>query len=253
MFARLRGLLFGPYGLGLVLLGLLVKPSRKEQWVLVVWLAAVALFILGVSQGNRQHEYYQLPLVPVAAILAGRAVSALLQPRSLRLNLVISSRRAGLWLSVALLALNLRAGLINLEPMWEQTDLLLDVAAAAERYSPPNDPIAVLHDWARVPEVFYYADRRGWSLWLERTSEGEYHRLIIAERKRTADGWRVDTVLESSIDRMDTLRDQGASRLVVSLEKGSREEFLRSHVGQQLSERYLLIASDDHWLVYDLS
>jgi len=253
MLSRLRGLLLGPYGFTLMLIGLLVKPSRKTQWVLVAWLVAVILFVLGVSQGNRQHEYYQLPLVPVAAILVGRAVSALLESRSLGLNLIIGSRHAGLWLSVALLALNLRAGIIYLAPMWEQTDLLLDIAAAAEHYSPQNEPIAILHDWARVPEVFYYADRRGWSLWLERTPEGEYHRLIIAERQRTADGWRVDTVLESSIDRMDTLRDQGASRLVVSLEKGSREEFLRSHVGQQLSERYLLIASDDHWLVYDLS
>jgi len=253
MLTRMRGLLLGPYGLALMLLGLLLRPSSKRQWLLVVWLAAVVLFVLGVPQGNRQHEYYQLPIVPVAAIFVGRAVSALLQPRSLRLDLLLIGRRAGLWLSVILLALNLRAGVLGLGPMCEQTDLLLKVAAATQQYSPPGEPVAILHDWARVPEVFYYADRRGWSLWLERTPEGEYGQLIIAERKRTAYGWRVDTVLESSTDRLDLLRDQGASRLVVSLEKGTRDEFLRSHVGQQITDRHPLIASDDHWLVYDLS
>ncbi len=41
--------------------------------VVVVWLAAVLLFILASAEGNRYHEFHQLPMLPPAALLFGLA------------------------------------------------------------------------------------------------------------------------------------------------------------------------------------
>lgn len=251
MFARLRGPILGRYGLALLLLGLLIRPQRREL-PLYAWLAAAGLFVLGVAQGNRQHEYYQLPLVPVAALFIGKALDALLNPETLRLDLLLVRRRVGMVLSALLLLLHARGIESYLAPMYTQARVLLDVAQATQAWSPAGGAIVIMHDWARVPEVFYYADRRGWSLWLERTPAGEYGRLIVAERQMTPDGWRVVERLESDIARLEMLRSLGATRLVVSLERGTAVEFLRSPIGQMLSARYPLLASEEHWIIYDV-
>src|SRR5207244_7733176 len=43
-----------------------IARARMFQW----WLAAMILFIVIVGYGNR-HQWYQLPLIPIAAVLAG--------------------------------------------------------------------------------------------------------------------------------------------------------------------------------------
>ena len=252
MFSRLRGVILGRYGSLLFVLGLALVPTTTKEHMLYVWLAVIGLFVLGVAQGNRQHEYYQLPLVPVGSLFIGKACSALLKPRALRLNAILARERLGALVVAVCLLLGLRGAVLTLEPMYEQATVLLEVAAAARELTPEDAPVAILHDWARVPEVFYYAHRQGWSLWLERTPEGEYGRLIVAERQRTPSGWRVVDGLEDGIDRLELLRAQGASALVVSLEKGSSEEFDRSDVGAALERSYPRIGRGEHWLVYDL-
>jgi len=252
ILTRLRGLILGNYGFLLFLAGLAMAPKKREEWVLYSWLGAVALFVLVVAQGNRQHEYYQLPVVPVGALFVGKALAALLRPGTLDLELLLIRRHAGAVLVVLLLMLSLRGALRSLAPMYAQSSVLLEVAEATQRLTPAQQPVAILHDWARVPEVFYYAHRRGWSLWLERTPEGEYDRLIISVREKTPSGWRVQEKLESGIERFELLRSLGATSLVVSLEKGTPEEFARSPIGKALDQRYRLVGLGEHWVIYDL-
>lgn len=252
MLNRFRGVILGRYGFLLFIAGLAIAPQKREERLLYVWLAAVLLFVLGVAEGNRQHEYYQLPIVPVAALFAGKALAALLKPGAIRLNILLIGRYAGAAVVATVISLSLRGALASLRPMYAQTTILLDIARATRDLTPVGAPVAILHDWARVPEVFYYANRRGWSIWLERTPEGEYGRLIVAERIAEPSGWRIANKLESDIDRFEMLRSQGASSLVVSLERGTEEEFSRSAIGEALSRRYYLVGAGEHWLVYDL-
>src|SRR5437762_5423121 len=54
------------------LVGLFVAPRGKYTGVFHWWLTAMILFIIVVGYGNR-HPWYQLPLVPIAAVFAGVA------------------------------------------------------------------------------------------------------------------------------------------------------------------------------------
>ena len=62
-----------PAGFALALFGLVVCWARPASRVVVVWLAAVLLFILASAEGNRYHEFHQLPMLPPAALLFGLA------------------------------------------------------------------------------------------------------------------------------------------------------------------------------------
>jgi len=252
MFVRLRSVILSRYVLALAALGLAIRP-RREEWPLYGWLLGMGLFILFAAQGNRQHEYYQLPLVPICCLFGGKAASALLAPEALKVDLAFIGKRLGAVIVALALILSVRGAKAGLDERLRQTDVLLDVALATAEHTPAGAPVAIIHDWARVPEVFYYADRRGWSLWIERDAEGRYGRLIISERVLGVDGWQVVERLEQDAERIALLRAQGAERLVVSLEKGDRAAFDAGPIGTELAEMYALVAADDHWLVYDLT
>lgn len=230
MFIRFRSIILGNYGLLLLALGLALAPRWKEEGVFYVWLGGIGIFILAVAQGNRQHEYYQLPVLPVAALFIGKALSALLKPGALNLSLILIGQRVGILVVAALLILSLRNAIQNAAPLYQQTRVLLEVAEATRRLTPEGAPVAILHDWARVPEVFYYAERRGWSLWLERTPQGEYGQLIISVREKTPAGWRVQEKRESGIERFELLRAQGGGKPGRLAGKGhARRVFAQPH------------------------
>src|SRR5213075_211030 len=72
------------------LAGLFVAPRGKYTGVFHWWLAATILFIIVVGYGNR-HPWYQLPLVPIAAVFAGAACAFIGSKISSRVSIVTLS------------------------------------------------------------------------------------------------------------------------------------------------------------------
>lgn len=54
----------------LLVLGLFKKVTDRRQWVLYVWMGAVFLFFISAAYGMH-HEYYSLPLMPIACLFIG--------------------------------------------------------------------------------------------------------------------------------------------------------------------------------------
>jgi hypothetical protein len=61
------GLFFGAYGL--------VTAVRRRYWVEPLGVAAFVTYLAVVTVGNYHHNYYQLPIVPVAAVLAALGIT----------------------------------------------------------------------------------------------------------------------------------------------------------------------------------
>jgi hypothetical protein len=151
-----RQTVFSSLTLGLFALatvGALTLPRGKYARVFHWWLAAVVLFIFFVGYGNR-HQWYQLPLVPLAAVFAGCAcawVAARVQmPRALVALgsvLVVVSFAISSYFCVQPLYRPAAAALRNLGlELNEATTSSALIIAATD-----GDPT-----------VFYYAHRRGW-------------------------------------------------------------------------------------------
>jgi 4-amino-4-deoxy-L-arabinose transferase-like glycosyltransferase len=71
MVVRLWSLHLTPAGFALVLFALLATWRWPRRRVVDAWFGVVVLFILVTIEGNRHHEFHQLPLLPPAALLFG--------------------------------------------------------------------------------------------------------------------------------------------------------------------------------------
>lgn len=122
----------------------LFRPARTT--VLRWWLGAVILSILVIGYGNR-HEWYRLPLVPIAAAFAGAALSS------------IARRQIVLAVTAVVLFLFSTAAQVRhyLTPTAEP---LCRLARELRECTSPDALIAAADDGD--PVVFYYAHRKGW-------------------------------------------------------------------------------------------
>ena len=65
---RMGKLILTVGGFSLFVFGTLVKRSKKENFFYLVWLCSLILYFIVFAAGNVRHDYYQIPLIPVASI-----------------------------------------------------------------------------------------------------------------------------------------------------------------------------------------
>jgi hypothetical protein len=171
----------------LAFLGVLAVPRGKYSHLFHWWLAVMLLFIILVGYGNR-HQWYQLPLVPIAAVFAGCACAWITArariPRPLLVLgavLLVVSFAISSYFCVRPLYRPAAASLRNL-------GLELNEATTA------NALIIAATDGD--PTVFYYAHRKGWHF----LGDGVY------------DGNPLDSA--QIIANLEKLRGRGATHLV---------------------------------------
>jgi 4-amino-4-deoxy-L-arabinose transferase-like glycosyltransferase len=171
----------------LAVFGGLIAPRGRHTRLFHWWLGAMLLFIVVAGYGNR-HQWYQLPLVPIASVFAGCACgwfatrTAIPRPLlALGAMLLVASFAISSWFCAEPLYRPAAAALRNLGlELSEATTSNALIIAATD-----GDPT-----------VFYYAHRKGWHF----LGDGVY------------DG----NPLESAqiIANLEKLRNRGATHLV---------------------------------------
>lgn len=144
----------------LFLAGLFLPVREPRERVLLVWLGAVVLYFFTVAKGNAIHEYYQLPVLPVGCLFAGKAVSAAVRRARAR---GVPWRRDRLLWAVTLLLL-----FVPFHSVWKLRDRLetdlstLRFARKVAAATSAQDRLLV--QGSHQTDLLYYADRRGWYL-----------------------------------------------------------------------------------------
>lgn len=69
---RVGKLILGYWGLPLLVLGLVLKPQKKESWFFHWWLVAFLIYVTIFASGNVTHDYYQIPFIPIVAIFLAK-------------------------------------------------------------------------------------------------------------------------------------------------------------------------------------
>lgn len=167
----------------LALAGLVAALSRRHWSVFHVWLGAMIVFIVVVGYGNR-HPWYQLPLVPIAAALAGLFLASLPNARGRR---VFSSVVA-----ISFLLLSWR----YLQPLYRPSAEDLRAAGLTISLLSPVNSLIVAADYGD-PTLFYYGQRKGWH---------------FTERDGIYNG-HPETSADAIAD-MEALRQRGATHMV---------------------------------------
>jgi len=125
-----------------------IARARMFQW----WLAAMILFIVIVGYGNR-HQWYQLPLIPIAAPFAG-AACAFVGPK-------MSSRAMRIALSILLAGSFGFSAFVYARDFYQPSAASLRDAGLVLKRITPASALVVAADNGD-PTVLYYAERKGW-------------------------------------------------------------------------------------------
>ena len=171
----------------LAIVGAFVAPRGKYSRAFHWWFAVMMVFIFAAGWGNR-HQWYQLALVPIAAVFAGCAcqwVAARL--RSHRMLRAVAS---------ALLAAAFGISSYHcVLPFYRPAAAgLRDLGLELREATTPNALIIAADDGD--PTAFYYAHRKGWHF----LGDGVYQ------------GNPIDSA--QIIDNLEKLRNRGATHLV---------------------------------------
>jgi 4-amino-4-deoxy-L-arabinose transferase-like glycosyltransferase len=177
-----------PVPFGLALLGAFIIRRRPEARFFYCWLAAMILFVIVVGYGNR-HQWYQLPLVPIAAAFAGAACVFFGQK--------LTARAWRIGVSILLIVSFGFSASSQVRPLYQsRASIALREAGLELKLTTPANSLIIAVDNGD-PTAFYYAERKGWHF-LE--SAG----IFIGDPQDSA---------EAIVD-LEKLRHHGATHLV---------------------------------------
>jgi 4-amino-4-deoxy-L-arabinose transferase-like glycosyltransferase len=170
---------YNPIGALFVLLGLQLARSSRRSWVLWGWFGGLILYLWLVPEGNRKLHYYQLPFVPVGALLAASSLAAIYKGQW-GLNSARNWRRGqrvGLLVVVLGATVVYSAGAVG--PYYEQPNNIhvyytscYETGRIADAKL-PTDALLVVGDLddnagtpfrAQSPTLLYYCHRKGWQI-----------------------------------------------------------------------------------------
>jgi 4-amino-4-deoxy-L-arabinose transferase-like glycosyltransferase len=208
-----------------MLVGLVVPARPASAWVFHWWLLALLAFVLLAGWGNHEHDWYQLPLAPVAAAFAGLACDWGVRRVAVRAGAPLA--RLGAGVLVAGLA---AAAYIAIAPHYEPKRLAWwQAGLALNRLTPPEALLLIADDGD--PTALYYSRRRGW------------HFLQHFGRPP------VDSA--EAIGELEQRRAEGASYLVFTSNTFwwlERYPAFRAH----LEARYRRVRETEAYLIFDL-
>jgi len=171
-----------PILLAIALLGIFVSRNNPSAAPFRWWLAAMIIFIIVVGYGNR-HQWYQLPLVPIAATFGGVALR-------------FTEKKWNQGVVITLLILFLAFSFFYSRQFFTPAaQSLWQLGRELHARTPVNALVIAADDGD--PTAFYYAHRKGWH---------------FLERDGIYDGNPRDSA--QIISDLEELRSRGATHLV---------------------------------------
>ena len=76
---RIAKLILGYWGLIFVILGLVIKPLKKEGWLFLTFIISSLMYLFTFATGNVQHDYYQMLIIPTLAIFFAKGFDGILR------------------------------------------------------------------------------------------------------------------------------------------------------------------------------
>lgn len=142
-------------GFSLATLGVILKP--KTTYFFHWWLLGSLLYVWILARGNVEHDYYQIPLVPILAVFMARSVDFLIFEKNKWLIRWISIPA-----TVILLILTFALGWYEVRGFYQINNGAIMKAGDAAREILPKEAL-VIAPYGRNTVFLYQLDRPGWS------------------------------------------------------------------------------------------
>jgi hypothetical protein len=210
-----------PIGAIVVLLGALTAWKTPNRLIVDVWFATVVLFILVSAEGNRWHEFHQLPILLPLAFYFGFAARRAFDVTWLRSVAPFGSAVVGS--AIVLLAVGVygvrQSRVVEIFFRPDRLDKRQIQLGHQLRDSTPGDALLITVEYDRYggnsPILMYHAQRRGWSF------DGESITPQVIERLRSKYGARYFvTLIWSELEQRRDLMAYLAGERRLPLEHG---------------------------------
>jgi len=210
----------------MAIIGVFIAPRGRYAGLFHWWLGAMILFIVVVGYGNR-HPWYQLPLVSIAAVLAGVACAFVGSKIS-------ASCVATMTFSILLASSFASLAYLYVRPLYRSSAAQLRDAGLEFRKSTAPDSLIIAADNGD-PTIFYYAERKGWH---------------FLEQDAIYDGNPNDS--RQAIVDLEQLRGRGATHVVFTANTFWWLEYY-PEFAQHLAENATLMETTSEFRIYKLS
>ncbi len=175
-------------GFILFLTGLFFTRKSPGERVFDFWLIGVVVYILIVAEGNRMHEYYQLPFILPGVVFIGKVLDRYVKPDvigSFRKSPVVVSLLGICMLAIFVLSY-IRYDALTARETHDNS--LFRLAEAVERHTNKDDLVIAVSEGN--PIVLYRCGRRGWNgyvwsmdtAWLE-SKRDKGARYLVGQKK----------------------------------------------------------------------
>jgi hypothetical protein len=174
LFSRAARDLAGPIVLAAAVYGT-VRAVSERRWCEIGALAGFALHLAIVTEGNFNHNYYQLPVMPIVAVLAGAGIVQW-TARAGAARGWHADRRIGaiaVVIALAILATFIRSA--NFHSWYETDRARIRTCEDLRPQLRSGDLVAFVGDLS--PDILFCLDHKGW-LYAETTPQPELRQLL---------------------------------------------------------------------------
>jgi 4-amino-4-deoxy-L-arabinose transferase-like glycosyltransferase len=236
IFFWLSGLILTPVGFTLFLIGLFIKTKPKGDILLKAWLTGVIIFDLIFHQHAYTHEYYHLPLLPVASIIIGKAWWFLFEDNNLTSDssqFSLKPFKFFLLATTLAMVLGYSNSAFKLPPIYNH---IKDKINFFNSHTKDSD-LVISSTW----EALYYSRNKGWLLpYSGNILEGNYSNLIDSKSQKN-----------SRVFLIEKFREQGASFFfALNPESFYKDKALSSYLEQNYTK---IENKEPGTLLFDLS
>lgn len=223
-----------PVGIILFLIGTSTK-LKKGQSFLYWWLGSIILYFLIFNKHNMTHEYYHLPLLPIATIFIGIGAQKVFEKFN---NLILSRGWILVIISFVIFALMLPPTISRAYKPIDRFRFVPETAAAIQRLTKPNDLIIGSMDAG--PTLVYYAKRNGWAFDINRENSSAQLSFYGMKDQEPTD----------VISDLENLRKQRA----MIFASAYKSQFLSNkRFADYMYQNYHILEETDDYIIFDIT
>ena len=211
-----------------MLVGIFLPSPAKYGRIFHWWLLAICVFVFLAGYGNR-HIWYQLPIVPVAAVFAGMAFDSGLRS----LGALTRSKVAELFAGGLLFAALAAVCYMYAKPFYDPWAMPLWKAGHEIEHITPADALVIFAMEGNSSGI-YYSRRKGWHAF----DDSDWG------------GAPMDS--EQAIMQLEKLRKRGATYLVFTQYTVWWLDYYKDF-GNYLDSRYRRVRQTDDYVIFDLA
>ena len=203
-----------------VVLGMRAYTSNKENHVLHIWFFSICLYFVIAAKYNFIHEYYQVPIIPVGCLFAGKFIADFY-----RKNTSGDYYKSGkFWLVTLMIIFIPIHSIYKLNGRLNYNGIWLEISNAVQQKTVRTDRL-ILEEAVSNPRIFYYSQRKGW-------------------------GYSIfDELKPLTPSRLEALIKKGATHYVMAEKPNKMNPEMHSF----LKSNYQLILQEEHVTIFKLS